>query len=92
MGPLDLSLHLLSFVAPALALAALVAGAARVITPRHAATRSWWSQAAINSVAGVIVLAAGLWYFGVDGKMVTYAALVLAVATAQWIGSRAWRG
>jgi len=27
----------------------------------------------------------------VDGKMATYAALVLAVATSQWLLARAWR-
>jgi hypothetical protein len=40
---------------------------------------------------GVAVLAAGLWFFGRDGKMATYAALVVAVATCEWIGRRAWR-
>jgi hypothetical protein len=39
----------------------------------------------------VAVLAAGLWHFGVDGKMATYAGLVAAVATAQWLGSRGWK-
>ena len=92
MGPLDLLFHILSFLAPALAVAALVAAAARVLLPRQAEGRSWWSHAAINSVVGVGVSAAGLWYFGVDGKMATYAALVVAVASAQWASSRAWRG
>jgi hypothetical protein len=42
-------------------------------------------------VAGLAALAAGLWYFGRDGKMAAYAALVLAVASAQWLVARAWR-
>lgn len=92
MGPLNLFLHLLSFVAPAIAVALLVALAARLVTPRRSTSRSWWTQAAINSIVGVLVLAAGLWYFGVDGKMATYAALVVAVASCQWVCSRAWRG
>lgn len=92
MGPLDLSFHLLSFLAPAVAVATMVALAARVLMPRQAAIRSWWAQAAINSIAGAVVLGAGLWYFGVDGKMATYAALVLAIASCQWITSVAWRG
>lgn len=92
MGPLDLFLHLSSFVAPAVAVALLVALAARVVMPRQSAASPWWAQAAINSIVGVLVLVAGLWHFGVDGKMATYAALVLAVAGCQWVCSRAWRG
>lgn len=91
MGPLDLFLHLLSFLAPALAVALLVALAARIIMPWQPTTRSWWVQGAINSIVGMVVLAAGLWHFGVDGKMATYAALVLAVASCQWACSRGWR-
>jgi hypothetical protein len=92
MGPLDLFLHLLSFAAPAVVVALVVALAARVVMPRQSAALSWWGQTAINSIVGVLVLAAGLWHFGVDGKMATYAALVAAVATCQWVCSRAWRG
>ena len=91
MAPLDLFLHLLGFLAPALAVALLVALAARLVTPRTPGFHSWWAQAAINSIAGVLVLVAGLWHFGVDGKMATYTALVLVVASCQWACSRAWR-
>lgn len=91
MGPLDTFIHLLSFVAPALAVAVLVALAARVIMPRPPAGLSWWRHIAINFVAGVLVLGAGLWYFGVDGKMTTYAALVVAIASCQWLCGRAWK-
>lgn len=92
MGPFDLFFHLIGFAAPAVAVAALVAFGARVVMPGPAATRSWWLQSAINSIVGVLTLAAGLWYFGVDGKMATYAALVLAVASCQWLTGRGWRG
>jgi hypothetical protein len=33
-----------------------------------------------------------MWWWGVDGKMATYAALVLVIATCQWLFSGAWRG
>jgi len=91
MGPFDLLNHLLSFVAPALGVALLVALAAPLAVSRQAARLSWWAQFAINSVAGAVVLAAGLWWFGVDGKMATYAALVVVIATCQWFFSGAWR-
>lgn len=92
MGPLDLFFHVAAFAAPAFAVAALMAAAARILLPRHPDSGSWWANTAINSIVGVGVSAAGLWYFGVDGKMATYAALVVAVASAQWASSRAWRG
>jgi hypothetical protein len=91
MGPLDLFLHLLSFSAPAVAVALLVALSARLLTPHRSAGRAWWAQAAINLITGVLVLAAGLWHFGVDGKMATYAALVIVVASCQWICDPGWR-
>ncbi|MBG9390000.1 hypothetical protein [Caenimonas aquaedulcis] len=92
MGPFDLILHALGFVAPAFAVGALVALAARLVLPRQSAGSAWWGDAAINFIVGVGVLAAGLWYFGVDGKMASYAALVAAIASVQWARSKAWRG
>jgi hypothetical protein len=92
MAPFDVFSHLLSFAAPALALALIVALAARALLPRQRALLSWWAQLALNAAVGVAVLALGLWHFGVDGKMATYAALVVAVAAAQWIGIAGWRG
>jgi len=87
----ELLRHLLSFIAPALVVALLVALAARLVLPPPARPRSWWLSVGLNTLAGVLVLAAGLWFFGRDGKMATYAALVLAVATMQWLSGRAWR-
>ena len=37
------------------------------------------------------VLAAGVLLLGPDGKMTTYAALVVACATAQWLVLAGWR-
>ena len=91
MSFFELLRHLLSFAAPALVVAVLVALAARIVLPPAARPQSWWLAVGLNSVAGILVLAAGLWYFGRDGKMATYAALVLAVATMQWLMGRAWR-
>lgn len=89
MDPLDILLHLLNFAAPALAVALGLALAARLFRLDRSG-RPWWVLAAINFVAGVLVLLAGLWYFGRDGKMATYAALVLVAASVQWLAGRAW--
>ena len=71
--------------------ALLVAFVGGLLITRQLQGRSWWVQAAINFVAGLVALGAGLWYFGVDGKMASYAGLVLAVASCQWLCARAWR-
>jgi hypothetical protein len=92
MGPLDFIFHAFGFAAPAFVVGILVALAARITMPRQAKRSAWWSDAAINFVVGFAVLALGLWYFGVDGKMATYAALVAAIASAQWARSQGWRG
>jgi len=91
VSPLELARHVLAFLAPALAVAALVALAARLVLPPAARLRSWWLAFVLNFAAGSLALAAGLWFFGHDGKMATYAALVLAVASMQWLCGRAWR-
>ena len=91
MGPLDVLFHLFNFVAPALFTGMMLALAARYVLRQKSARLSLPAQAAINSIAGVAVLAAGLWYFGRDGKMGTYAALVVVCATSQWLAGRHWR-
>ncbi|HZN46968.1 MAG TPA: hypothetical protein VFB71_05050 [Ramlibacter sp.] len=91
MSPLDFSIHLLSFVAPALVVALLVALAGPWVLPRSGRPLRWWLPMVANFIAGVAVLVAGLWFFGRDGKMLTYAAMVVAVATAQWLSGRGWR-
>ena len=91
MGPLQFAIHLAGFAAPAVLLALLLAFLGRALMPNQPSARSVWACIAINFVVGLAVLGAGLWFFGTDGKMATYAALVVVVATSQWIASRAWR-
>jgi hypothetical protein len=47
----------------------------------------WLVQAGV----GTGVLVAGLVLFGRDGKMLSYAALVLTCASCQWALQRGWR-
>jgi hypothetical protein len=91
VGPIDLAIHLLSFAAPAFAVALLVTLLARLVLPRGPQSMGWGASFALNFIAGLVVLGLGLWFFGRDGKMATYAAMVLAVGTAQWLSGRAWR-
>ena len=91
MGPLDAFIHLLSFFAPALAVGGLVALSSRPWQSGQSQTSSLWRQFAMNSIVGGLVLVAGLVYWGADGKMATYAALAVSIATCQWVSGRAWR-
>jgi hypothetical protein len=88
MGPLDLLNHLLNFAAPALALGLVLAFLAPVFIKNKAMARTRTAQAAINFVVGLLALLAGLLFFGRDGKMASYAALVLATASSQWWAMR----
>jgi hypothetical protein len=86
MSLFDVFWHLAGFVAPALVLAVGLALAGRILgknaTPRLALP----AQAAINFAVGVAVLVAALMWTGQDGRMLTYAALVLACAASQaWL-------
>jgi hypothetical protein len=95
MNPWDALIHLLNFAAPALALALLLPFLARFVVrfsnTKRAVSLGWLAQSAINFVAGLVVLTVGLWFFGRDGKMTTYAALVLVLASTQWVMESGWR-
>ena len=91
MGLLQLLNHLINFAAPALAVAVLVALCSLFFKQKKPNAGVLWSFVAINFIACVVALALGAWLFGVDGKMATYAAAVLAVATCQWLALRGWK-
>ncbi len=90
MGPLDLLNHLLNFVAPACVVGGLLAVLAKWLYPGRS-RQALWKQAGWNSAAGLLALVAGLILFGRDGKMATYAALVVLCATSQWLLLGGWR-
>lgn len=92
MDPLAALNHLLNFAAPAAALALLLVPGSRFVVRNSASALSWWAQLTIVFVVGCAVLLAGLWWLGRDGKVLTYAALVLATATCQWLLRRGWKG
>ncbi len=90
MNAYDALWHILHFTAPALAVAALVSlggpflvGQAILLDLRR--------RFAFNALAALVVLLAGLWFWGNDGKMSTYAAMVVVCASSQWVLTRAWR-
>ncbi len=91
MGPLDILNHLLNFTSPAAFVALLLVLGVRLFGAKGGAL-SGWRQWVLVFVVGLVVLAAGLVLWGRDGKMLTYAALVVATATCQWVLVRGWKG
>ncbi|MFC5521211.1 hypothetical protein [Polaromonas jejuensis] len=87
--------HLLNFMAPAAVLALLLVLLSRLIfgifRSKRAAGQPWWTQVAIVFIVNVAILTAGLLFFGHDGKMLTYAGLVLGAALCQWVLLRGWK-
>lgn len=87
--------HLLNFIAPAACVALLLVLLSRLnyglFKPSQPLAQTWWAQIAIIFIVGVAILTAGLLVFGRDGKMMTYAALVLGAAVCQWILVRGWK-
>ena len=80
--------HLLNFVAPAALMALLLVVFSRLFAGFFGSEKPfpqvWWVNLAINFIVGVTVMTAGLVLLGRDGKMLTYLALMLALAASQW--------
>ena len=91
MPALTFANHLLNFLAPAIFLALLLGLVARVVWRKALPLLPWGEQMALNAVLGAVVLGVGLVLEGRDGRMATYAALVVAMATCQWVMVRGWR-
>jgi len=90
MDWLDVFWHLLHWTAPAWAVAAWVSVTGPWVAKR-AVGQGLFRRIFLNGLVGMAALAAGLWLWGNDGKMGTYAALVVACASSQWLLMRAWR-
>lgn len=88
MTVLDFVWHLLDFAAPAVLLGAISAGAAKLLWRGSLRGTPWLSLGAQAAAAGLLVCVAGLVITGRDGKMVTYAAMVVACAASLWWRTR----
>ena len=91
MGPLSAAIHLFNLLLPALAVALLLVLGCKIFMRKSAAARGAFAQVAINFIVGSAIIAAGQALLGRDGKMLTYAALVLGCASTQWVLLRGWR-
>ncbi len=84
MGPLDAVWHLLNLFAPAVGVGLVSASLAKLIWRRDLALVPWLRLATWAVITGALALIAGLVLFGQDGRMATYAGLVIASALALW--------
>ena len=84
MGPLDALWHVLNLLAPALGLGLIAAGLSKLLWRRALAAVPWRRLTAWACAAALLALVAGLVLSGHDGRMATYAAMVLASAVALW--------
>jgi hypothetical protein len=84
MGILALLNHVANFAAPAVWLALLLPWVVRLLPGKRSSGFSMTAQFVRILLTGLVVLALGLALLGQDGKMVTYLALVVTAATAQW--------
>ena len=83
MTPLAFLGHMAGFVAPAVFMALVLWTVPRFRRAGRAAQGAGL-EAFMLVVAGVVVLLAGLVFFGRDGKMAPYAALVAVQGTLAW--------
>lgn len=93
MDTLNAFNHTLNFMAPALFVAVVLSLLSGFSRKRALTWRATAVRLALVAGAGSLGLFAGLWFFGVDGKLASYALLVLGCGTAQWLlgGGRAQR-
>jgi hypothetical protein len=81
---LNLFWHLANFVLPAIGVGALTAALCKLFWRRGLVRTSWFTLAWQASAAGLAVLVAGLVITGHDGRMLTYAGLVVVCALVPW--------
>ena len=84
MGAIDAVWHLLNFFAPAAGVGAIVSSLAKLLWRRELKRAGWLRLAGWATAACAAALVAGLVVFGHDGKMATYAAMVVVCALTLW--------
>ncbi len=84
MQPADALWHIANFFAPALFVGLLAAAAAKALWRRELASVGWLRLAVWAFGAMALVSVIGLIIFEHDGKMITYAAMLVACTLALW--------
>lgn len=89
MGPIDAFWHLSNLLLPAVMMGLLCAGLAKLVWRRALRSVPYRRLATWATGAGVAALLVGWAAFGRDGRMASYALLVVSTAAAlAWAGFR----
>jgi hypothetical protein len=86
MSPLQQFWHVMNFLTPALATAAIAAALAKLLWRRELAGRPWILLALWAALAGEAAMIGGWILLGRDGALGSYAAMVVAIGLALWAG------
>ena len=84
MGPLDALNHLINLLLPAVVLGLLSASISKLLWRTALRAVTWRRLAGWACTAALLALLAGLVLSGRDGRMATYAGMVLASAASLW--------
>jgi hypothetical protein len=87
VGAFDVIWHISNLFLPALLLGAVAASLAKLVWRKELAAVGWRRLAGPAAAASACTVVVGLLFFGRDGKMATYGAMVLACALTLW-----WQG
>ena len=84
MDPIDAFWHVMNFFAPAVVVGLLAPMLAKLLWWRSLKSVSWARLSRWATAGSALMLIAGLVFFGRDGKMATYGAMVLGCALSLW--------
>ena len=84
MDFVDLLTHTANFVAPCIFVGFFMAVTAPWLFKKSPQRHPLVTRTLLNSLAAALAMAAGLWFFGNDGKMMSYLGLALASALSQF--------
>jgi len=84
LNPLDAFWHITQLFAPAWAVAALLAGGAKLVWRRDLKSTPWRRLALWGAAGGSLAVVAALVLTGHDGKMLGYGLMLLGVSLPQW--------
>ncbi len=84
MSPLDAFWHLTNLFVPALGLGTIAAALTKLMWRHELAAVPWRRLAAPACAASAMVTLGGLVLWGRDGRMATYAAMVVVCALTLW--------
>ena len=88
----DAMWHIANFLAPAFATALLSASIAKLLWRSELRSIRWARLCAVGTAAASIALLAGLVVTGHDGRMATYAGMIVLTAVSLWwFGFRPFR-